>query len=376
MSDAGLDTASKERQTGVPESGPAGAGSGDGGMLLEVDGLKVSFAVDEGIVAAVDGVDLKLAAGEVLALVGESGCGKSVTALALLGVIDMPGRIVGGDIRFQGVSILDFSEDEMRSLRGGQIGIIYQEPTTALNPVLTVGYQVAEAVRAHGGTSRREAAARTRELFDAVGIGDVKRRMAQYPHNLSGGLKQRVMIAMALAGDPKLLIADEPTTALDVTIQAQILELIADLSRSRGLAVLFITHDLGVVAHIAHRVAVMYAGQVVEEGATMAVLTAPRHPYTAALLRSIPSPSQRGGRLAAIGGSLPDPTATRVGCSFAPRCPQVMDVCTRKQPPVVVTGPSAFARCWLAADEGARASDGAPPVPGTDAEPSNREERR
>ena len=316
--------------------------------LLEIHDLQVSYSLDDGVVSAVDGVDLTVAAGETVGLVGESGCGKSTVALAVLGVVDAPGRISRGDVRFQGTSIVDLNEREMQAIRGGKIGIVYQEPTTALNPVLTVGYQVGEAVRAHQKIGRREVAERTRELFEAVSIPDPVRRMAQYPHNLSGGLKQRVMITIALAGDPALLIADEPTTALDVTIQAQILDLIRELSSARNMAVLFITHDLGVVAHISQRVAVMYAGKIVEEGSTIAVLTDPRHPYTAALLKSIPSVAQRAARLATIEGQLPDPFVPLPGCAFAPRCPKVMEQCVTTPPPVRPTDNGSLARCWLA----------------------------
>ncbi len=318
------------------------------GLLLDVRGLTVCYELSEGTLTAVNNVDLAITKGETVGLVGESGCGKSALALALLRAIDRPGRVAAGEILFRGVDILKLSEDHLRMIRGGEIGIAYQEPTTALNPVLTVGYQVQEAVRAHAVLGRRAASTRVLELFEAVGIPDAKRRVRQYPHNLSGGLKQRVMIAMALAGEPALLIADEPTTALDVTIQAQILELIAELAADRRMAVLFITHDLGVVARIADRVAVMYAGEIVEEGSAERVLTDPRHPYSSALLQSIPSVAQRRARLSAIPGSLPSPFGPRRGCAFAARCPVALPTCSTEEPPVRVTSGDSRARCWLA----------------------------
>jgi len=315
--------------------------------FLHVSGLRVCYDLPEGTLRAVDGVDLTLRSGETLGLVGESGCGKSAVALALMRAIAAPGRIAGGEILFRGKDILKLRPEEIRALRGGEVGIIYQEPTTALNPVLTVGYQVEEAVRAHSDESRPKARERVKELFEAVGIPDPVRRMQQYPHNLSGGLKQRVMIAMALAGDPALLIADEPTTALDVTIQAQIVELIAQLSARRGMSVLFITHDLGVVARIADRIAVMYAGEIVEEGSAIEVLTAPRHPYTAALLKSRPAPGANRERLAAIPGALPSGVGPRTGCAFSPRCPVALSKCASTIPPVREHDDGRTARCWL-----------------------------
>jgi oligopeptide/dipeptide ABC transporter ATP-binding protein len=316
--------------------------------LLEVRDLTVCYELDEGTLTAVDGLNLSIASGETLGLVGESGCGKSAVALALLRAISRPGVITRGEIRFRGQNILDISSDALRELRGGEIAIIYQEPGVALNPVLRVGHQVEEAVRAHSHATHREASARVLELFEGVGIPDARRRVRQYPHELSGGLKQRVMIAMALAGKPSLLIADEPTTALDVTIQAQILDLIADLRRSEGMAVLFITHDFGVVAHIADRLAVMYAGELMEEGSTEQVLTDPRHPYTRALLAAIPSVRDRRTRLAAIAGTLPSPFITREGCAFVDRCPVVTERCVTERPPIRTNDAATRVKCWLA----------------------------
>jgi oligopeptide/dipeptide ABC transporter ATP-binding protein len=315
--------------------------------LLDIRGLRVSFATDAGPVPAVRGVDLVLAAGETLALVGESGCGKSVTALSILRLVAMPpGAFEAGDILLDGESLLAASEPRMREIRGNDVAMVFQEPMTSLNPVLRVGEQVAEAIELHQQVSHEVARARTIEAFARVGIPAPEQRVDEYPHQLSGGMRQRVMIAMALACNPKLLIADEPTTALDVTIQAQILELIAKLQRELGMAVLLITHDLGVVAETARRVAVMYAGRVVEEGDVLELFERPRHPYTAGLLRSRPRLDVAHGRLVPIEGSVPDALHQPPGCAFHPRCPYAEERCKREEPPLVSQGTQRFA-CWV-----------------------------
>jgi oligopeptide/dipeptide ABC transporter ATP-binding protein len=319
--------------------------------LLEVEGLTTTFPADGGRLAVVEDVDLQLDAGEVLALVGESGCGKSITALSILRLVPRPGRVEAGRIALAGRELQSLSVTEMRSVRGHEISMIFQEPMTSLNPVVTAGDQVVEAIRLHRRMSPKEARSRTAELFERVGIPDPVQRLDAYPHELSGGLKQRVMIAMALAAEPKLLIADEPTTALDVTIQAQILELLRELRDQLGTAILLITHDLGVVNELSDRVAVMYAGRVVEEGSRSDVLGAARHPYTQGLLRSIPALARRGEPLAEIPGTVPAPGEWPLGCRFQTRCPRVFDVCREEVPGAAQVGPGHLACCHAVATE-------------------------
>jgi oligopeptide/dipeptide ABC transporter ATP-binding protein len=300
--------------------------------LLEVKNLQTHFPTRAGLVKAVDGVSFYLDEGELLGLVGESGCGKSITALSVMRLIASPGRIVGGGIWFDGENLLTVSEARMREIRGDDIAMIFQDPMTSLNPVYKVGEQIAEALRLHRNMSRAEARAGAIEAMKEVAIPDPARRADDYPHQLSGGMRQRVMIAMALACDPKLLIADEPTTALDVTIQAQILELLDELRKTRQLAVLLITHDLGVVAEVADRVAVMYTGRIVEESPVEELFARPKHPYTEGLLQSVPkltaAAAQKVERLSTIEGTVPKPTDLPPGCHFAPRCPHRMPRCT------------------------------------------------
>jgi oligopeptide/dipeptide ABC transporter ATP-binding protein len=320
--------------------------------LLAIDRLAISFPAEDGRVAVVDRVQLQIAPGETLALVGESGCGKSITALAIMRLVPRPGRIEPASrIRFDGRDLLSLPVPEMRALRGGKIGMIFQEPMTSLNPVTTVGAQVEEAIRLHTDASAAEARRRTVDMFQMVGIPDPSIRVDAYPHQLSGGLKQRVMIAMAMAMRPRLLICDEPTTALDATIRAQILELIRNLAATTGTAVLLITHDLGVVNAIADRVAVMYAGQIVEEGTRAELLGRPRHPYTQGLLRSIPRPEARGGRLEEIKGAVPRPGQWPAGCRFHPRCAKAFDPCPTDVPERTTVSPTQSAWCHLVAKE-------------------------
>jgi len=303
--------------------------------LLRVDALQLHFRTDAGVVRAVDGVSYEIAPGETLAVVGESGCGKSVTAMSILGLVPLPpGEIRGGDIVFCGESLLRVSDERMRQIRGNEIAMIFQEPMTSLNPVYTVGDQITESLALHRRMTADEAHAEAIRLLARVGIPAAERRVDEYPHQMSGGMRQRVMIAMALACSPKLLIADEPTTALDVTIQAQILGLLSRLQEETGMSILLITHDLGVVAETAHRVVVMYAGQVVETAEVTDLFDRPRHPYTAGLFHSIPHPDVEQEVLDPIEGSVPDALDFPDGCRFHPRCPLATDQCRREQPPM------------------------------------------
>jgi oligopeptide transport system ATP-binding protein len=289
--------------------------------LLEIRGLKTHFATDDGILQAVDGVDIRLNKGETLCVVGESGCGKTVTAMSILKLIAMPpGRIVQGEILFEGRDLVPLSSRELDDIRAKDIGFIFQEPMTSLNPVLTVGEQVAESLRRHEGLSQKDAMARTVEMFKLVQIPNAAARVNDYPHQFSGGMRQRVMIAMAIALDPKILIADEPTTALDVTVQAQVMDLLKDLQRETGMGLVLITHDLGVVNEVADKVAVMYAGKAVETGTVDDVFGNPAHPYTEGLMTSIPQVEAKGGRLQPITGQPPNLARIPSGCSFHPRC--------------------------------------------------------
>ncbi len=319
--------------------------------LLEVCGLRTRFALEEGPVLAVEDVSFSVPPGGTLGVVGESGCGKSVTALSIMRLVpEPPGRVVGGEIRFKGRDLLALPEAEMRRVRGHHISMVFQEPMTALNPVYTVGEQIGEAVRLHQGLDRRQAKARAVEMLRQVGIPAPEQRVDAYPHQLSGGMRQRVVIAMALACDPELLIADEPTTALDVTIQAQILELLAKLRAERGMAVVLITHDLGVVAESCDAVVVMYAGRVVEQAPVRALFRQPAHPYTAGLLRSIPSFHEARGegerpRLKAIPGMVPSLRHLPTGCRFRERCERALEVCARVDPPLAPQRDGQLAAC-------------------------------
>jgi oligopeptide/dipeptide ABC transporter ATP-binding protein len=317
--------------------------------LVDVTDLQVHFATDAGIVKAVDGVSFHIDRGETLAVVGESGSGKSVTSLALMGLLPKPvGRIAGGRILFDGSDLALRSDAEMRRLRGTEIGMIFQEPMTSLNPVLTVGEQIAERVRTHNGLSQRAAQARAVEMLNLVRIPDPARRALNYPHQMSGGMRQRVMIAIALACNPRLLIADEPTTALDVTIQAQILDLMRKLQQELHMAILFITHDLGVVAEMADRVVVMYSGRAVEEADVREIFARPRMPYTRALLRSIPRVDRAAShqqRLEAIPGNVPNPLRLPSGCTFHPRCGFTSQLCMNNAPLLEDTGGGHMVRC-------------------------------
>ncbi|HEX3236283.1 MAG TPA: ABC transporter ATP-binding protein [Gemmatimonadales bacterium] len=317
--------------------------------VLQVENLRVSFPDGAGgRFHPVDGVSFELRTGETLALVGESGSGKSLTSLALLQLVPPPGRVDPGSVISLGeTDVLALRGEALRRIRGRRIGMIFQDPMTSLNPVFTVGAQIAEGVRAHFKVSRAEARRRALGLLEEVGIPDPESRLDAYPHQLSGGMRQRVMIAIALSAEPEILVADEPTTALDVTVQAQILEVLEALRRSRGMAVLLITHDLGIVAGRADRVAVMYAGQIVEEASTAELFAHPSHPYTQGLFASVPRISGPVRRLTPIGGSVPPPTAWPSGCRFRPRCPQAFDK-SELPPELLTVGPEHRMRCWLA----------------------------
>ncbi len=317
--------------------------------LLGVGNLRTSFFTSDGEVRAVDGVTFDIDDGKTVGLVGESGCGKSVTALSIVRLLPGTGRIVGGEIRFQGKDLAGLPEQEMRRIRGNEISMIFQEPMTSLNPVMTVGDQIAETVRLHQGASRGEARNRAIEMLRLVKIADPQKRLGNYPHQFSGGQRQRVMIAMALACTPKLLIADEPTPALDVTIQAQILELIRELQGRLGMAVLLITHDLGVVAERADEVAVMYAGKIVESARPEVIFARPKHPYTVGLLDSLPSRGSRKKRLAAIPGMVPSPLDWPAGCRFRDRCARADARCAAQPPPLIEIEPHHRVACFMAA---------------------------
>jgi oligopeptide transport system ATP-binding protein len=329
-----------------------------GDRLLEIRNLETQFMTDRGLIRSVYGVSLHVDAGETLGVVGESGCGKSVTSLSIMRLVPSPpGRIAGGEILFRGQDLLALSEEDMRRVRGNSIAMIYQEPMTSLNPVLTVGRQIAEVSSLHQGLSRQKAMDRAVDMLRLVGIPLPEQRAAAYPHQLSGGMRQRVMIAMALCCTPQLLVADEPTTALDVTVQAQILDLLRRLKREFGMAIMLITHDLGVVAEMCERVVVMYAGRVVEEADVFSLFARPLHPYTEGLLASIPRLDDERETLHAIPGVVPDPLARPPGCRFATRCPYVMDRCRQEEPPLEILGPGLKAACFLATERLARAEE-------------------
>ena len=316
-------------------------------MLLSVNKLKTHFLTPEGVIRAVDDVSFKIDKGKVLGLVGESGCGKSVTALSLMRLIPQPGRIISGEIFFDGRDLLKLGNEEIRKLRGNRMAMVFQDPMTSLNPVFTIGNQISEIFRVHKGLKRSEAMNKAQFLLQRVGIPDPSRRIKEYPHQLSGGMKQRVMIAMAISCEPSLIIADEPTTALDVTIQAQILRLLRELIETSNTALILISHDLGVIAEMADEVAIMYAGKIVEYTNTADLFAAPLHPYTIGLLQSIPRGEEKKKRLQTIEGSVPRLTDLPKGCMFNPRCKYVVEQCRRDEPELVDAGGGHLVRCWI-----------------------------
>jgi len=323
------------------------------GPLLEIRNLRVEFVTRRGTLRAVDDVSFEIAPGEVLGVVGESGAGKSLTGSAVLGLLEPPARIGAGEIRLEGQRIDDLPSSELRAIRGRRIGAIFQDPLTALNPLFTIGNQIEETILAHLPISVQEARERARALLAEVGIPAPDRRMDQYPHQLSGGMRQRVVIALALCAQPRLLIADEPTTALDVSTQAQIIGLMKKITRAHGAAVMLITHDMGVIAETADRVAVMYAGRLAEIGPVRDVIHAPKHPYTAGLMRAIPRLGALGDRLEQIDGAMPRLDAIPPGCAFHPRCPRAFERCLQERPDVISVGPGRVA-CWLHEADGPR----------------------
>ena len=324
----------------------------EGHHLLEVDDLKMYFHTQDGVVKAVDGVSYELDRGETLGVVGESGSGKSVTAMTIMGLVDMPpGRIEGGDVRYRGRSLLQMSEADMQGIRGNDIAMIFQDPMTSLNPVYTIGRQLGEGLRIHRGYSKRQATERAIELLDLVGIPNPEQRVKEYPHQFSGGMRQRVMIAMALACDPDILIADEPTTALDVTIQAQIIELMQEMQEKNGNAIIMITHDLGVVADVADKIMVMYAGSPVEFGTADEIFYSPMHPYTWGLIRSIPKQVRHEKKpLTPIKGNPPSLVNVPAGCPFSPRCPYAQDVCRERRPERWTSETGHYSKCHFSMD--------------------------
>jgi peptide/nickel transport system ATP-binding protein len=315
-------------------------------MTLDVRDLRVEFPTRRGTLTALDGISFSIAPGEVLGVVGESGAGKTITGLAIIGLLEPPGRIAGGEVRLAGRRIDQLSAEEMRKIRGREIGVIFQDPLTALNPLYSIGRQLEETILAHLPLNKGEARARALSLLREVGIPGAEARYGHYPHQFSGGMRQRIVIALALAAEPRLLIADEPTTALDVSIQAQIIALLKRLAAERGAAVMLITHDMGVIAETAQRVAVMYAGRIVEVGSVRDVIHAPRHPYTVGLMGSIPRIAARRERLAQIDGTMPRLSAIPAGCAFHPRCPRRFARCLAERPGLVSAGAS-LAACWL-----------------------------
>ncbi len=318
-----------------------------GEVLLDVKDLKTYFYTEDGVVPAVDGVSFSVGKGETIGIVGESGCGKSVTSLSIMRLIpNPPGKIIDGEIVFEGESILEKTEAEMRHIRGNYISMIFQEPMTSLNPVFTIGDQIMEAIMLHQKVGKREARKKTIEMLKLVGIPSAERRVDEYPHQMSGGMRQRVMIAMALSCNPRLLIADEPTTALDVTIQAQILDLMLKLKQDLGTAIMLITHDLGVIAETVNKVVVMYAGKIVESADVVSVFKRPEHPYTLGLLGSIPKVNEDRDRLQVIEGVVPNPFSMPSGCRFHPRCSFVRDICKAEEPGLVDVEDGHQVRCW------------------------------